>query len=243
LFACACCRAKWASFIAEAYRHAVSVSEKYADGLADLELFLLPIFHEGTDWKSRVDAEWSFDGDPERLRVELADYWTYASALFATAESTWGRAYVSGGGSSGRGNCTASTCFEAHKARAGVPPHDVPAWRRHRLSEMARQASLLCDIAGDSFRPVTFDPALLTWRDGTIPKLAQAAYDERELPSGHLDTKNKLKVKQIKGVRNLFRAVCAGGHATAASPPGPASSPFAPSKPRPRRVGRAARNA
>jgi hypothetical protein len=28
-----------------------------------------------------------------------------------------------------------------------------------------------------------------TWRDATIPKLAQAAYDERELPSGHLDTK------------------------------------------------------
>ncbi|MGE3806627.1 MAG: WD40 repeat domain-containing protein [Gemmataceae bacterium] len=29
----------------------------------------------------------------------------------------------------------------------------------------------------------------LAWRDRTSPKLAQAAYDERELPSGHLDTK------------------------------------------------------
>jgi hypothetical protein len=36
---------------------------------------------------------------------------------------------------------------------------------------------------------VTIAPTLLTWRDATIPKLAQAAYDDRELPSGHLDTK------------------------------------------------------
>jgi hypothetical protein len=27
----------------------------------------------------------------------------------------------------------------------------------------------------------------LTWRGGTVPRLAQAAHDERELPSGHLD--------------------------------------------------------
>jgi hypothetical protein len=49
--------------------------------------------------------------------------------------------------------------------------------------------TLLRDILGNPFRPVTIDPALLTWRDATIPKLAQAAYDERELPSGHLDVK------------------------------------------------------
>ncbi|HTU88816.1 MAG TPA: hypothetical protein VMF69_01855 [Gemmataceae bacterium] len=32
---------------------------------------------------------------------------------------------------------------------------------------------------GNPFRSVTIDPAWLTWNDATIPKLAQAIYDER----------------------------------------------------------------
>jgi hypothetical protein len=38
------------------------------------------------------------------------------------------------------------------------------------------------------FRPVPLAPSCLTWQGHTVPKLAQAIYDERELPSGHLDT-------------------------------------------------------
>jgi hypothetical protein len=30
-------------------------------------------------------------------------------------------------------------------------------------------------------------PTWLTWHDATIPKIAAAIYEERELPSGHLD--------------------------------------------------------
>jgi hypothetical protein len=46
---------------------------------------------------------------------------------------------------------------------------------------------LLCCIFGDPFRPMTIDPAWIARHDGTIPKLAQAIYDDRHLPSGHLD--------------------------------------------------------
>jgi hypothetical protein len=50
------------------------------------------------------------------------------------------------------------------------------------------EGQLLHDIFGPlPFRPVVRDLALLTWHDGTIPKLAQAIYDDRALPSGHLD--------------------------------------------------------
>jgi hypothetical protein len=53
----------------------------------------------------------------------------------------------------------------------------------------AEQVQLLRCIFGPlPFRPVPLDPALLTWHDGTIPALAQAIYDNRQLPSGHLDT-------------------------------------------------------
>jgi hypothetical protein len=41
------------------------------------------------------------------------------------------------------------------------------------------QAGLLRCIFGNPFRPVALDPAWLVWRSGTIPRLAQAIYDER----------------------------------------------------------------
>jgi hypothetical protein len=44
--------------------------------------------------------------------------------------------------------------------------------------------ALLHDIFGNPFHPVAFDPA---WRTPTVVSLAQAAYDERLLPSGELD--------------------------------------------------------
>jgi hypothetical protein len=48
-------------------------------------------------------------------------------------------------------------------------------------------AALLRDLFGNPFRPVPVDPAWLAWRGGTVARLAQAAYQHRHLPSGHLD--------------------------------------------------------
>jgi hypothetical protein len=47
---------------------------------------------------------------------------------------------------------------------------------------------LLREIFDNPFRPLPpLPPLLLTWRDGAIPRLAEAAYENRFLPSGHLD--------------------------------------------------------
>jgi hypothetical protein len=43
---------------------------------------------------------------------------------------------------------------------------------------MSRQVELLRDLIGNPFRPLNIDPSWLSWRDGTIPKMAQAIYDE-----------------------------------------------------------------
>jgi hypothetical protein len=49
------------------------------------------------------------------------------------------------------------------------------------------QAGLLRDLFGPlPFRSLAADPAWLAWHGGAV-KLAQAVYDERELPSGHLN--------------------------------------------------------
>lgn len=49
------------------------------------------------------------------------------------------------------------------------------------------QTALLRDIFGNPFQPATLDASWLTWNEGTIVKAASAAYEERSLPSGHLD--------------------------------------------------------
>jgi hypothetical protein len=48
--------------------------------------------------------------------------------------------------------------------------------------------TLVRDIFGPlPFRPITIAPAFLTWNEGTVIRLAQAAYAERHLPAGTLD--------------------------------------------------------
>jgi hypothetical protein len=58
---------------------------------------------------------------------------------------------------------------------------------RNSKSEKAYQCSLVRDIFGNPFRTTPIAPSWLTWRQRAIPKLAQAAYDERKLPGGELD--------------------------------------------------------
>jgi hypothetical protein len=49
------------------------------------------------------------------------------------------------------------------------------------------QAGLLRDIVGSPpFRPVV-PPSVRTWHGGTVFRLAQTVYEQRELPSGNLD--------------------------------------------------------
>jgi hypothetical protein len=43
------------------------------------------------------------------------------------------------------------------------------------------------EVFGNPFRPVALDPSWLTWSDSTVRKLAEAAYNERQLPEGTLD--------------------------------------------------------
>jgi hypothetical protein len=56
-------------------------------------------------------------------------------------------------------------------------------------AERSRQAALLRCMAGNPFRPPpALDPSVLTWHGGTVVRLADAAYHERNLPDGTLDT-------------------------------------------------------
>ncbi len=45
--------------------------------------------------------------------------------------------------------------------------------------EQAGQRALVRELFGNPFRPAAVEPAWLTWNNATIPRLAQAIYDER----------------------------------------------------------------
>jgi hypothetical protein len=55
---------------------------------------------------------------------------------------------------------------------------------RNFLAAKQRECDLLRDIFGNRFRPVSVSP---TCRAPQVVALAQAAYEQRELPAGHLD--------------------------------------------------------
>jgi hypothetical protein len=60
-----------------------------------------------------------------------------------------------------------------------------PNWDAISAEELAAQAALLRDVFGNPFRPVLLDPAWLTQE---VSSLAHAAYDNRLLPQGNLDS-------------------------------------------------------
>jgi hypothetical protein len=75
---------------------------------------------------------------------------------------------------------------------ATVPPDSLKEdardlWDGVIENEQATQAILLRCIFGTVFRPLTLASSARTWNEGLIQHLAEAAYESRLLPSGHLD--------------------------------------------------------
>jgi hypothetical protein len=61
-------------------------------------------------------------------------------------------------------------------------------WRAIQTDEGVVCSGLLRDIFGNLFRPLLpVSPAWLAWSNCTIPRLAEAAYNERQYPAGTLD--------------------------------------------------------
>jgi hypothetical protein len=83
-----------------------------------------------------------------------------------------------------------AACHAAMKAgwQAGFSAMASAATVGKRADQWAWQSAMLRDLFGNPFRPTTIDPTWRAWHDGIIVKLAEAAYQERTLPSGLFET-------------------------------------------------------
>jgi hypothetical protein len=162
LFACACCRRIW-HVASQGSREAIEVAERFADRRAKPRELA----------SARRAAEalyWHGDGS------DLAAW----AALFATDR---------GAGEAAR--CASAAVGEVMGLLAAPPgstlylPFSGPAECEAAVAaEWQGQVDLIRDLFGNPFRPVSPDPA---WLTPVAVSLAQVAYDERQLPSGHLD--------------------------------------------------------
>jgi len=151
LFACACCRRAWHLLVDPRIRTAVETAERYADkGATETEL------ENASDCAEVV----------YRSRNQTPAGHAAAHAVVST---------------------TAGSLDLSHTAllaaQAIVNPRNIaePS-ESERASfdvEYAAQTSVLRDLVGNPFRPVTVDASWIRWHDGAVPKLAQIMYDGR----------------------------------------------------------------
>jgi hypothetical protein len=170
LFACACVRRAWHLLPGQEGRKAVEVAEAFADGLAGA----------GELKAAEEDAKrstWTYEGPP-RAASWAATWATLRYAVVAERASRYAAEALAG-----------EAARRARKGGRGARGARVDSARAAaRAAEHRGQASLLRDIVGSpAGRPSPLAPSVLAWNDGTVVKLAQAAYDSRALPAGTLD--------------------------------------------------------
>jgi hypothetical protein len=129
------------------------------------------VWHKMTDKRCRdaVEAAERF-ADGAATQAELSEARSAAWTVYART----GAYYALAVHAAARESCDAAVAGYAARAARGK-------------REPAAQCGLLRCICGNPFRPVAVSPAWLAWNEGTVVRLARAAYEERHLPAGTLD--------------------------------------------------------
>jgi hypothetical protein len=176
LFAVACCRRLWPHLEDRRSQKVVQASELYADGLATRRQ-LDRAWQRADD--AAQDIHLSGGGDVEQSPSQAV------ACLGLDLNVTEGAELAAGTfGAVARGDAYDRIWRAPGKSNDARWAEDDAVRRSATAEEEGVQSGLLRDIIGNPFRPVTADPA---WRTPQAVGLAQAAYDHRDLPSGHLD--------------------------------------------------------
>lgn len=159
LFACACCRQLWDELKSDEIRACLAAAERCADGAIRPRT-------AGVWWRRACTARAKALASPHSTAERIA----HDCVVKAVVSPEQG--YVHG------------QIVDGILARTGVYSA-VDERLREREAITRRVVVLLRDVAGNPFRPPIFAASCL---NNTVRSLAGTAYDDRLLPSGHLDT-------------------------------------------------------
>jgi hypothetical protein len=209
LFAVACCRTVWKLLPDESTRRVIEVAELGADGQADPmeQRKVLQEIQLAVNTQYGVFLCGGCDGSGSTYAAMAA-----VAALDPALTFTW---YMGQTPSETHTawECVALARAQTAKeeaqekrwqewAESSTDGEDEPddAWyeqtedaarvarNRERTAAGVAHCALLRDLFGPlPFRPATVLPSVRTWNGDNVQRLAEAAYVERELPSGHVD--------------------------------------------------------
>lgn len=187
LFLVACSRRAWHLLTDERSRDAVEVAERFVEGLASEEereaashaaveavSATFDVFQSlaMTDNTGSVPHEY---GSPEKDIFHAAN--CVATTIEPRERLIWGK--------DGPHYTPVCAALNAAWAIWGWRGNNYEAAVAAETAEQFAQHRLLHCIFGNPFRPLTINPI---WLTPTMTNLAAAAYEERSLPSGQLDT-------------------------------------------------------
>jgi hypothetical protein len=165
LFACACCRRIWHLLPDRRCGKAIEIAEKVADGKSGVRLL-----------RAVEGAGARYYDHREDMPEERLGYFA-GGAIFQLGQERLATDWIAD---------AASGALSCRTLDAGG---DQFAADEARQGERAAQCHLLREVFGNPFRPSPpLAPSVLAWSDRTVPRLAQAIYEERRLPEGALDT-------------------------------------------------------
>jgi hypothetical protein len=171
LFSVACCERVWLSPEDSRCRDAVEVATRMADGLVDDE--------EIESAEEGIADAWADACAPDQIQCK----WTAEASgtLHLTHPDPLVAAVQTGPRSAAFWpDNTWRAAVDANDGPILEPVLESPASRER----IAQAALLLCIVGPAPFRPVTLHPS---WLTTTVTSLAQAVYDDRQMPSGLFD--------------------------------------------------------
>jgi hypothetical protein len=193
LYACAVVRRVWHLLNDERSRRAVEVAEGFLEGRVSADQVM-----------TATVAAW--DALDRNAPASMAAFVAATGGLIVPALAAWGATNAAAGSVAKSGLVRLNAWSKGYVARdigsawAEGNPDQEQNWEHFATArwandedadkekERAAQADLLRCIVGPlPFARVHIDPTLLTVNAGLLPRLAQAAYDDRQLPEGVLD--------------------------------------------------------